>query len=305
MPTGLSWQHHDRSANTATTEQGGASVILTVTGTGTPIPCPGRAGPGALVASGDTLLQFDAGRGTVLRLAEANISPADLTALFITHHHSDHMIDVADLLLTRWIRGGPMPFPVIVPAGPAAKILSKLIEFWEDDIAIRLSHGRRKNRPELDIVTFEPGLQQTVVWQLGDLSVRSVSGHHEPVLPAVAYRADASDGSVTISGDTRVCNPVMALARGCDVLLHEAMRTSAVLAAGMPHVAAYHADTIELGKAAQDAEVNTLVLTHLEPSPRNTDEEELFVDDVRAGGFKGELIVAKDLLSIDTSTTLD
>lgn len=274
---------------------------LTVTGTGTPIPCPGRAGPGAFVRSGDTLLQFDAGRATVLRLAEAEVSPADLTALFITHHHSDHMVDVADLVITRWIRGGAMPFPVVVPEGPAADMLSKLIDFWKDDIAIRLSHGRRRNRPELEIITFDPGSEATVVFKHGDVTVRSVAGHHEPVLPAVAFRADAPDGSVTISGDTRVCSPVMELARGTDILLHEAMRTDAVLAAGMPHVAAYHADTKALGKAAEDMEVKTLVLTHLEPSPRTSEAEQLFAEDVRAGGFNGELIVARDLLTVDVS----
>lgn len=274
---------------------------LTVTGTGTPIPCAGRAGPGALVHSSDTLLQFDAGRATVLRLAEAGVSPADLSALFITHHHSDHMVDVADLVITRWIRGGSMPFPVVVPEGPAADMVSKLIDFWEEDIAIRVSHGRRKNRPELEIITFDPGSEPKVVWKRGDLTVQSVAGQHEPVLPAVAFRVNAPDGSVTISGDTRVCSPVMELARGTDVLLHEAMRTEAVLAAGMPHVAAYHADTQALGKAAADVSVNTLVLTHLEPSPGDSESEQVFANEVRAGGFQGNLIVARDLFSIDTS----
>ncbi|MGH2931198.1 MAG: MBL fold metallo-hydrolase, partial [Solirubrobacteraceae bacterium] len=53
---------------------------LTVTGSGTPLPCPGRAGPGALVEADGVLLQFDAGRGTVLRLAEAGVNPSALDA---------------------------------------------------------------------------------------------------------------------------------------------------------------------------------------------------------------------------------
>ena len=50
-------------------------TVVTLTGTGVPLPTPGRAGPGALVQHGEVALQFDAGRGTVLRLTEAGVPP--------------------------------------------------------------------------------------------------------------------------------------------------------------------------------------------------------------------------------------
>jgi len=272
---------------------------VTITGSGTPIPCPGRAGPGALVEAGSVLLQVDAGRATVLRLAECGTSPADLTALLITHHHSDHMVDVADLLLTRWIRGGAMPFTVVAPDGPATRQLEGLVEFWKDDIAVRQSHGRRPNTPAMDIVRFTPEAKPEVVWRSGDVVVSAVEVHHDPVRPAVAFRIDSPEGSVTISGDTRVCDALSRIARGTDVLVHEAMRGDAVLAAGMPHVAAYHADTRELGRQAADLGVGTLVLTHLEPSPRDRANEDLYAAEVREGGYRGGLVVARDLVSVD------
>ena len=81
---------------------------VTITGTGTPIPTPDRAGPGVLVEvepqTGETVrVQFDAGRNTVMRLHGAGTSPGGLDALFLTHHHSDHLVGVDDLLLTRWV----------------------------------------------------------------------------------------------------------------------------------------------------------------------------------------------------------
>lgn len=291
----------DTDTDTGTGTAGGAPLTVTVTGSGTPIPCPGRAGPGALVRSGETLLQFDAGRGTVLRLAEAGVSPGELTALFITHYHSDHMIDVADVILTRWIRRGEMPFPAVAPEGPAARMLEGVVDFWEDDIAIRQSHGGRPNRPQLQVNSFTPSAEPAVVWKHGEAVVTSVEVHHEPVRPAVAYRVDTPGGSVTISGDTRVCPAVFDLGRGSDILVHEAMRSEAVLAAGMPHVARYHADTRELGRAAAELGVKTLVLTHLEPSPRDSHGAALFADDVRAGGFDGQLVVARDLVTVDAA----
>ncbi len=66
-------------------------TTVTLTGTGVPHPAPGRAGAGTLVRHGDVHLQFDAGRGTVIRLEEAGTSPYQLSAQFVTHVHSDHL----------------------------------------------------------------------------------------------------------------------------------------------------------------------------------------------------------------------
>jgi ribonuclease BN (tRNA processing enzyme) len=77
------------------------TTVVTLTGTGVPHPSPGRAGPGTLVRCGDTALQFDAGRGTVLRLAEAGCGLHELSAVFLTHVHSDHVVDLTDVVMTR------------------------------------------------------------------------------------------------------------------------------------------------------------------------------------------------------------
>ena len=74
------------------------------TGTGVPHPRPGRAGAGVLVRHGDVALQFDAGRSTVMRLMDAGTPPHALTALFLTHVHSDHVVGLPDVAMTRWIQ---------------------------------------------------------------------------------------------------------------------------------------------------------------------------------------------------------
>ncbi len=100
-------------------------TIITLTGTGVPLPAPGRAGPGTLVQCGDVALQFDAGRATVLRLTEAGCPPHALAAQFVTHVHSDHVVDLADVVLTRWLftqlqPAGPLP--IVVPEGQRGAI---------------------------------------------------------------------------------------------------------------------------------------------------------------------------------------
>lgn len=98
------------------------TTTVTLTGTGVPHPSPGRAGAGVLVRHGDSALQFDAGRATVLRLVEAGCAMHQLDALFVTHLHSDHLVDLADVVMTRWIQQVLHPsgtLPIVVPEGDA------------------------------------------------------------------------------------------------------------------------------------------------------------------------------------------
>lgn len=281
---------------------------LVITGTGVPHLAPGRAGAGALVRHGDLRLQFDAGRSTSLRLCEAGVRMDELTALFVTHHHSDHLTGLTDVLFSRWLEGHGsfVPLPVIAPIGPATRFLERMMDPWVDDLQVRREHVGREDGPEPEVHGFEVGAGPTVVWSRDELGVRvtACAVHHEPVTPAVAYRVDTPDGAVVISGDTIVCDEVAELATGADVLVHEAFRRDALrpFFAARPHlehIAAYHADTVELGAMAERIGVPRLVLTHLIPAPAPGFVTEAdFVDDVRRGGYTGDVIVAVDLTTV-------
>ena len=281
---------------------------IIITGTGVPHLAPGRAGPGALVRHGDVLLQFDAGRATALRLCEAGVRMQDLTALFVTHHHSDHLTGLTDLLFARWLEqhDGFVPLPVIAPNGPSTRFLERMMDPWVDDLQVRAEHIGRTDRPDPDVQGFEIAGAPVVVWSHAEAGVRVTARavHHEPVAPAVAYRVDTPDGAVVISGDTTVCEEMVELAAGADVLVHEAFRRDLLrpFFASRPHlehIAAYHADTVELGALAQRIGVPRLVLTHLIPAPTpGFVTEQDFADDVRRGGYTGEVIVASDLTSL-------
>ena len=287
------------------------ATVVTVTGTGVPHLEPGRAGPGVLVECGDVRLQFDAGRATALRLCEAGVQMSELCALFVTHHHSDHLTGLADLLFARWLEnhGSFEPLPVIAPAGPSIDFLEKIMVPWETDIAIRMEHVGRTDHPDPAIVAFDPAAAvdgPTEVWRDDAAGVRVLARcvHHEPVTPAVAYRIETPTGVVVISGDTRVCDEVADLAADADVLVHEAFRTDVLrgffgIAPHLETIAAYHADTVELGEMAERISVPRVVLTHLIPAPDGAGStKEGFVDDLRAGGYGGEVIVADDLTSV-------
>ena len=279
------------------------TTTVTLTGTGVPHPSPGRAGPGTLVRHGEVNLQFDAGRATVMRLADAGAPPHTLTALFLTHIHSDHLVDLADVAMTRWIQQNmhPVgPLTIVCPEGLAAGFVERMFDAWVDDIAVRMAHVQPAP-PTVNLITFPVPDHATQVWSSpdGTVHVDAVAVHHEPVREAVAYRVRTPDATIVVSGDTRVCAEVEDLATGADVLVHEACRATRLAEAvkGTPfeRIFAYHADTIALGAMAERAGVRHLLLTHLIPSPNDERQERSFADDVRSGGWNGEVTVGRDL----------
>ncbi len=280
-------------------------VILT--GTGVPHPSPGRAGAGTFVRSGDVRLQFDAGRATALRLVDAGTHPTHLDALFLTHHHSDHVQDVADVTMSRWLHqqvSSTGPLVIVCPEGPTARFVRRMLEPYEDDIAVRTRHTGALP-PQFELITFNATDGPSEVWRSedGTVGVDAVAVHHEPVEAAVAYRIRTPDGVVVVSGDTRVCDEVAQLAAEADVLVHEACRTTALAAAiagtVFETIFSYHADTVALGSMAEQAGVRHLVLTHLIPAPDNEVAVVEFESDVRQGGYRGRVTVGADLARIN------
>jgi ribonuclease Z len=272
---------------------------VVLTGTGVPVPDPARAGSGTLVDIDGVRLQVDAGRGTVLRLAGAQVPLPSLDAILLTHHHSDHLVGLADLVLSRWLAGGHRT-TIVAPGGPTARFAAGVLDQWQDDIAVRIAHAGHDGAPTVEVVAFDATTSPGEVWRSGDVTVTAVAVHHEPVLPAVAYRIDGPTGSVVVSGDTRVCAEVEALAAGADALVHEVRLRSfadAVVGTHYEAIAAYHADAVDLGAAAQRTGVARLVLTHFIPPP-SADGYAPFIEEVRQGGYTGELVAGDDLTTV-------
>ena len=76
-------------------------IDVTLLGTGSPIPDPNRAGPSTLVRAGGQSFLVDCGRGVLQRAAAVGVGASGLSALLLTHLHSDHIDDLGDLLITR------------------------------------------------------------------------------------------------------------------------------------------------------------------------------------------------------------
>jgi len=178
-------------------------------------------GASILVEAGGERLLFDCGRGATLRLAEAGIPIGSISRLFLTHLHSDHVIQIPDLLLTGWAGGGRVvPLEVWGPEGTRS-MMEHLLQAFAFDIRMRRDVDERV--PDDGIKVTSRDIEEGVIFDDRGIKVTAFLVDHSPVAPAFGYRVDYRGRSVVFSGDTRVSDNLIRFAEGADVLVHEVL----------------------------------------------------------------------------------
>src|SRR5207248_9163548 len=182
-----------------------------------------RFGSAILVEGAGTKLLFDCGRGVVIRLTQAGVSPKEIDALFLTHLHSDHVVGIPDLWLSGWLLGRSKPLPIWGPQGTSsmAKHLAQAFGF---DIHIRQAAPDPLPAEGVEIDAKE--IEQGEIFNDGLARVSAFLVDHGAVKPAFGYRIDSANHSVVISGDTKFCQTLVDFARGADCLIHAAWSAS-------------------------------------------------------------------------------
>lgn len=245
----------------------------------------------------------DCGNGVARQLVLAGISLPALRHVFITHQHSDHNADYGNLLLLAWAGGLRSRVDTWGPP-PIERMTKQFLKMNAYDIETRIAdEGRVPLSPLLHAHQLtRPG----VVWRDDNVTVRAALVDHPPVKPAFAYRFDAPDRSIVISGDTRRSQSLRELAQGADVLVHEALFVPAVdrLVAEVEnastlkkHLLDSHTSVEEAASLAQSAGVKTLVLSHFVPSDDPLVTEDMWQEAAQAH-FKGVVVIGQDLLEI-------
>ena len=280
---------------------GGKFTVITV-GTGSPRYDPQRSGPSAMIQYQGRYFLVDMGNGTQAKLSEAGVTPRQIDGLLLTHHHMDHNEEFIPLFIGTRLAGGK---PEIVGPPRTKALVDFAKDFYAEDIRYRLQRSGRT--PEDFAPASVREIQGGESFVLGGLKVTTAKVNH--TIHTVAYRFDADGLSIVISGDLSYSESLVDLARGADVLVidsggsivrkGEPAKGSGPPAGGAegrgrPDALKAHSSLQEIIAMAQKSGAKRLVLTHI--APGEVDEQAT----IRAigEGYKGEVIVAHDLLEV-------
>jgi len=308
------------AAQTAPGTAAGARLILLGTQGGPNYTATRGEAANAVIVDGQPYL-VDCGYGTLAALKKAAVNHRQIARIFLTHLHDDHTADLAALLNRQWTDGRTEPVTVTGPSG-TRRMVEAAVAFGEANAAIRLVDEARTVKPA-DMFRgqdIEATAAPREVYRDERVTVRSVENTHFPAeskqkMPyrSVAYRIDARNRSFVVSGDTAYSSGLVALAKGAEILICEAIDVVAMrkafdgmVARGMyadnpegvwRHIVATHTPLEDAGRMASEAGVRTLVLTHLVPGALDTLPDEGYLAAARKT-FNGRIVVGRDLLSL-------
>ena len=151
------------------------STMIVLLGTGTPRPDPEASGPATAIVVGARTFLFDAGPGVERQLNAARLPINGVTALFITHLHSDHTLGLPDLIFTSWVMGRKAPMQAYGPRGLRAMV-DHILAAWSEDIAIRTNGLEHETANGYAVAVHEiaPG----VVYDSGGVRVTAIPVLH-------------------------------------------------------------------------------------------------------------------------------
>ena len=245
---------------------------------------------------------IDAGYGATFKLIEAGVPLAAIRRVFITHHHSDHNIDLGPMLYTAWANGLRTRVDAYGPAG----LIALINHYWESnrfDIETRIGdEGGFDLRQLVAPHEYETG----VVLDTPEIRVTALRNAHPPIIESYALKFEFGAKTVVFSGDTTYFQPLAEFARSADYLIHEVMYGPAIEAlakrfanAGklLAHLKASHTLAEDVGRIAMAAGVKTLVLSHFVPGDDKTLTPDRWIAAVRTT-YSGSIVVGTDLLEL-------
>ena len=261
-----------------------SGMHVVITGSGSAMPDPERAGASVVVTVDGQLLLFDFGRGVMESLIRAGINPLDVDYGFLTHLHFDHIASYDYFVYANWIAGRQKAMPVYGPAGTVDmhqgalhgmhaadyRFVQFIVDNWPPD-----QEARPMRKPPFQVDDSRAG----TVLKNHDFTVTAISTPHYPYpdQASLAYRVDSRHGSVVISGDTGPSSAMVELAAKADILVHELTKPDPGMLPGGKFASKEfqdpsqerpqtgHTSPTELGNMAAEAGVGLLIGYHVNP----------------------------------------
>lgn len=271
---------------------------ITLLGTGSPMPDPERAGPATLISGGGEHYLVDAGRGVLMRLAACMVGAPQLTAVLLTHLHSDHITDLNDVITSRWVMSfEPSPLTVVGPVG-TQEVVDHIVASLGPDISYRIDHHEDLDYgfPPVNVIEVEDGIVDIG----GTVRISCAPTDHRPVHPTVGFRFEHAGASVVTAGDTVPCEGLDRLCDGAQALVHTVIRKDVIGNIPMQRMQDtldYHSSPEEAAQTASRGGMETLVMTHYVPTFPSGGGDDWKA--LAAAHFDGTLELGDDLHRVD------
>ena len=285
--------------NAAVQEQG---VSVQVIGSGGPYLNDNRASTSYLIwIDGKAVIMVDAGGGSSLNFEKSGASILDIDAILFTHFHEDHAAEFPVYIKGTIHVDRERMLRILGPAGnDTTEGTSEFVNnFFNTDTGIFkiTTNGVKQNdrvvtrniRYKINVTDVALDQNNIQSYTLSDtITVSTIQTEHA-TLPAIAWRVDIGDKSVTFSGDmTNRFNTLAKLAKGSDLLI--AHNTVPEPTATGRYV--MHMPPSEIAKIAAEAKVKKLVLSHRSPRLVALDPQSITIIQE---SYSGPVLIADDL----------
>ncbi len=225
---------------------------LTILGSGTCAAVVQRSMAAYHLRIGGHDILLDIGDGAMRRMLEAGLAYRDISAIFISHFHIDHIADLVSFLwastyTTQFDRSEPLD--IFGPTG---------LKKWYTGMAA--VHGEWLLETRFPIRLHEIG-EQSITY--AGARVTTLPMQHS--VPVNGYRFEHAGRTFVYSGDTGPCENLIELSRSADVLLIECAFPNEKQALD------YHMRPQDVGRVAEEAGVKKVILTHMYPECEGVD----------------------------------
>ncbi len=246
---------------------------VVILGTATNIPDAIHENTHMALVSDDRLVLIDGPGNPYSGLLKAELNPNKVTDILLTHFHPDHVSGIPLLLMAMGLSGRKTPLTIYANQHCSERMLRMLEDYgWEKwhDFPVEFQ--------------LLPEDEAHVAMDSDEYRLLTTPVKH--FIPAVGLRIEPiAEGRVLVySGDTAPLPSLDRLAKGCEILIHEAAGASEG-----------HSSARQAGAAATRAGAKRLILVHYPVG--DADLSELAREAEKA--FSGQITIAEDFMGIN------
>jgi len=281
-------------------------------GSGGPMPNAERISTSLAIFAGSQFILVDTGPGAARSAMLQNLPIGRLSAVLLTHFHSDHIADLGEVNLYSWIQGRRNPLAVFGPPG-VERVVDGFAMAYAQDAGYRTAHHGDQVAPAsaakpIAIPVFpETADQAKLVFERNGLRAYMFLVDHFPAVPAVGYRVEYRDQVVVISGDTKKTETLAQHVAQADLFFCDALNAEMIgmvakvateinqplNAKIMTDIPDYHLTPVQAAEVAQAAGVKKLVFYHVVPPLTNWLLKRMYLEGV-ADIYGGDIVVGED-----------